>query len=170
MTWTSFDLSIIGALLLAAALSDAARRRIPNLIVIPLAATGLAGQLFRGGASGLLSGLLAGAIVFALLWGPWAKGLLGGGDLKLATAAALWLRPGRLPLFLLAGALAGGAAAVVVYAFSATAARREVRQNLALAALTGEVGMLPAGRDARCTVPYAVAVGAGAMIALLWQR
>ena len=169
MSWTSFHMAICGVLLLAASLSDVAWRRIPNLIVLPLAATGGVAQLYLGGPSRFLSGLAAGAIVFALLLIPWRKGLLGGGDLKLAVAAALWLAPERLPVFLLAGALAGGVIAIAVYASSATAERREVRRNLAAAALTGNLGMLPAGREARRTVPYAVALATGAMVAMLWR-
>jgi prepilin peptidase CpaA len=155
-------------LLLAAALSDLARRRVPNSVVVAVAATGLLAQGFLGGAAGFACSFVAGVIVYWLLLGAWVKGVLGGGDLKLAVASATWLGPGRLPVFFLASALAGGAVAAVVYARSSGAARREIRRRLASGAQVGAPSTDRDERPARRTVPYAMAISAGAMVAILW--
>ncbi|MBA2466009.1 MAG: prepilin peptidase [Sphingomonas sp.] len=47
--------------------------------------------------------------VFALLAAAFAIGMMGGGDVKLAAALALWFPPGATALFLVLMSLAGGA-------------------------------------------------------------
>ncbi|HWT09250.1 MAG TPA: A24 family peptidase, partial [Roseomonas sp.] len=91
-------------LLMAAALTDLAWRRIPNGIAALLALVGLARQGV-GGAFGVA--LLAGALVFLGCLLLWQRGALGGGDVKLLAAASLLVPPALVPAQLLAVALAG---------------------------------------------------------------
>jgi prepilin peptidase CpaA len=111
----ALTLAAVG-LLVAAAITDGRSRRIPNPLPLGLALLGLAriASGLAGGAGIAMAALdlaaaaavfLAGAVAFRFR-------LLGGGDVKLIAAAALWLGAAALGPFLLATALAGGALAV----------------------------------------------------------
>jgi len=162
-------LLILGALCLVAAVWDVARRRIPNLISAAVLVSGLWAQATTDGAMAALGGLGASAIVFVPLFPLWTRGGIGGGDVKFAFAAAAWTTLHRLPVFLLAGALAGGVVAAVCYAVSQRDARGAIRNNLWMAMAERQLPEANATRDGkgRVTVPYAVAIGAGVFAALL---
>jgi prepilin peptidase CpaA len=148
--------------LAVAAAWDVARRRVPNLVVAPLAALGLAAQWSSSGPQAALLGLAAGAGTLLLLLAPWALGALGGGDAKLAAATAVWLGPSRLSSFLLYAAVAGAPVALAAWAAHRLRARRELRR-LAAAGLSVDDARLP-----RQTAPVAVAIALGALAALRW--
>src|SRR3954469_1974618 len=57
---------------------------------------------------GIAIQLAAGATVFALLAGAFYAGMMGGGDVKLAAALALWFSPSGTIKFLVLMSLAGG--------------------------------------------------------------
>ena len=161
-------LLVLGALCLVAGAWDVARRRIPNWISAAVLVSGLWAQATTGGAMTALGGLGAGAIVFALLFPLWTRGGIGGGDVKFAFAAAAWTGLHQLPVFLLAGAMAGGVVAAVCYGLSHRDARDRIRTNLWMAAAERQLPEAAATRDGkgRVTVPYAVAIGAGVFAAL----
>jgi prepilin peptidase CpaA len=95
------------ALLLAAAITDVLRLRIPNLIPLALLG-GFALLIAIGEVAEPLGHLAAMLIVLALLLPLFAFGMLGGGDVKLLAAAALWLGLADLPLLLLLVGIIGG--------------------------------------------------------------
>jgi prepilin peptidase CpaA len=151
-----------------AAAWDLARRRIPNAVV---AATGLAGlvvQVVDRGALAAGSGLAAAMIVIGLLYRPWTAGGIGGGDVKLAAAVAIWVGLGGLIGYVLGTAAAGGLVALGAYLLSARGVRREIRTNLALAAVEQSLPPAPPQAPGRVGVPYGVAIAVGAAIAL-WR-
>jgi prepilin peptidase CpaA len=90
--------------------------------------------------------LAAGATVFALLAGAFYAGMMGGGDVKLAAALALWFSPATTIKFLVLMSLAGGVLTLVVLAWH-RAKRREGRPE----------------------IPYGVAIAFGGL-AILAQR
>lgn len=101
------------AVFLAAAVSDAARRRIPNALVVALILVALARigvELVAGTGFGraaadfavCLAVFVAGAVAFQFR-------LLGGGDVKLLAAGALWVGALAAGPYLVATVLAGGA-------------------------------------------------------------
>ncbi len=143
-------LIVLGGLCLVAGVWDVARRRIPNLVAAAVLASGVWAQATTGGAMAALGGLGASAIVLALLFPLWTRGGIGGGDVKFALAAAVWPGLHKLPVFLLAGALAGGVVAAGCYWLSRLPNTSDTR-----------VG---AGR---VSVPYALAIGAAVFVALL---
>ncbi|HET6438316.1 MAG TPA: A24 family peptidase [Anaeromyxobacter sp.] len=149
-------LALLLALLLAAGACDTAWRRVPNAIPLAVAALGVIAQVFAAGPLAALVGLSTSAMLLVLLAIPWSLRIIGGGDVKLAAACAAWLGFGRLPAFFLATSLAGGVAALVALmrAFSAVPS-------------TG----LPGWREGAIgiRVPYAVAIGAGTIVALYWR-
>jgi prepilin peptidase CpaA len=133
------------AVLLAAALTDLARRRIPNELVLTLALIGALRIAFEwaGGAGGLSAAVDIGACVVVFLLGVAAfqLNLVGGGDVKLLAAATLFLGAGALAPFLLVTSMAGGV--------------------LALAFL---IGQRAAGADRPPpSLPYGVAIAAGGL-------
>ena len=100
--------------LLAAGLSDLAQRRIGNRLN---AAIALSAPLFWW-ASGLslvatATQLALGLGVFAALAALFAAGAVGGGDVKLLSALALWIKPLWFVQLLVVMALAGGVLSVL---------------------------------------------------------
>lgn len=169
MSFPASHLGVVTVLLLLAAASDAWRRRIPNALNAVLGLTGLWAQAHARGWPALGSGLAAAVLTVALLWWPWSKGMLGGGDVKMAAGAAAWIGLGHLPEYLLLGAVAGGVVALIAYARSSRDARREIRVNLTTAAITASVPRVPLQEGAgRRSVPYSVGFAASALL-LLWR-
>jgi prepilin peptidase CpaA len=152
----SEHLTALWTLLAVAAAADVAQRRVPNLVVAPLAILGLAAQAASGGAMAAVTGALTGLAVGAVLLLPWATGKLGGGDLKLLAATAIWLGPSRLLLFLALTAVAGAPVALA----TRLAHRVELRRALERGPAAGLAAVAPE------TVPYAAAVALGAFAAI----
>src|SRR5205814_6505899 len=103
-------LLLFPALMAFAAASDLITMTISNRVSLALAA----GFLVLAVASGmalqdLLMHLAAGATVLAVAFGCFAMGWVGGGDAKVAAAAALWFGFGHLMNYLLYASLFGGA-------------------------------------------------------------
>lgn len=98
-----FGLCLLGV----AAWRDIALRRIPDIASLGLVVIGLAARGSEGVAA-LGSSLLCSAILFGLLVILHTRGLLGGGDVKLAAALAVGLPPlGTYQLVVLTGLLGG---------------------------------------------------------------
>jgi prepilin peptidase CpaA len=162
------DWIIAAALLAVAAGWDVARHRIPNAIPVAVAVTGVLSAVWRSGAGAAAASVGALALVFAVLLAAWRGRLIGGGDLKLATGAAAWTGLGGLWSYALASGLALGAFAVVSYAASSRAARRDIRANLALAGRGAAAPVEIAAGGGRVPVPAGAAFALGAIGALLW--
>jgi prepilin peptidase CpaA len=161
---------VAGTLLLVlAAASDISRRRIPNALNGAVLLAGVWAQASVRGWRSMLGALAAGAITLVLLWVPWSKRRLGGGDAKLAVGTAVWLGLSQLPVYYVSTALAGGLVAVICYALSTREARQEIKNNLA--AMTAGAGLpeVPLkGGAGRRSVPYGVAVVLAGLL-LLWR-
>jgi len=95
---------------------------------------------------GMAMQLAGGAVVFVLLAGAFFAGMMGGGDVKLAAALALWFPPVATIKFLVLMSLAGGVLTLAVLAF------HRLRK-----------------REGRPEIPYGVAIAFGG-IAILTQR
>ena len=137
-------------LLVRAAWCDLQSRRVPNAVcgavigLYPLVfLTGLAPAPWWGGAAAALA-------VFAVGAGLFAFNILGGGDVKLASAVALWAGPALIAEFLLAMALTGG---VLVFI-------GRMRPAL-LFSVAYVFNPQTGGRLA--SVPYAIAIAAGGL-------
>ncbi len=100
------------AALARAAWSDLATRIIPNRACIAIVAAGTATRAMAGMAP-LAWSLGVSVLLFCLLAAAHARGLLGGGDVKLISATAIALPPAGALLFLSATALAGGGLAAI---------------------------------------------------------
>ncbi len=130
----------------AAAIDDVCRYTIADGWSIAIAVL-FAGHALLVPPGSWLSHLAAPALVFAVGLIGFARGYVGGGDVKLLTAIAAWTGLARLPDLLVGTAIAGGILAVVLIAARASPL---------------------AGRGPRlftkaAPLPYGVAIAAGAL-------
>jgi prepilin peptidase CpaA len=159
----------LGIGLASAVVCDLRRRRIPNAIPGLVFLFGVGVQAYRSGAMAVGSGVAAAFILLFALFPAWRAGGIGGGDVKLAAATGVWVGLSKLIWFALAGAVAGGVVAAVSYALAPAAVRADVRANLVLAGLHGELPSpeVASHRKSKVSIPYALAISAGAAVAIL---
>ena len=144
------DLLLLGlaALLIVAAVIDVRTFTISNRLNLTVA---LGAPLYWMSVAlspwpGMAIQLAAGGLVFILLAGAFYAGMMGGGDVKLASALALWFPPAGTIKFLVFMSVAGGVLTLGILAWH-RAQRREGRPE----------------------IPYGVAIAFGAL-AILTQR
>ncbi len=144
----------------AAAFEDFRRLVIPNLLPIALcvlwpvyfaAAPTLYGGLAAIGCAAAV--FFAGAILFA-------RGWLGGGDVKLLSAATLWVGPAGTPSLLILTSVLGGALALFLLLPVGGQMAAAARTMLGQPAIPTECGLA-------MPVPYGVAIAAAALILIL---
>jgi len=112
MSWVATTAAILElCLLLHVATIDVATRLIKNEICLALALLGIVGQLAEP--MQLVESLIVAAILFLLLLVIYARGWMGGGDVKLMVALAVGLPLTGVVQFLAVTALAGGVLALV---------------------------------------------------------
>jgi prepilin peptidase CpaA len=102
-----------GALLVAASCFDVLRLRIPNAIPVGLIALFTLQVLFGSGVQAPLGHLFAMGLALLILLPLFALDMLGGGDVKLLAAVALWLGMSKLAVLLILVGIVGGAFAVL---------------------------------------------------------
>lgn len=111
-------LTLFPALMAFAAASDLFTMTISNRVSLVLAAGFLALALLSGMPFlDILSHIGAGATVLVIAFGCFAMGWIGGGDAKVAAAAALWFGFGHLLSYLLYASLFGGALTLLLLQF-----------------------------------------------------
>lgn len=150
-----------------AATTDVKSRRVPNWLTIVLAIAGLILNAMHGVVPGLLSlgVMMAVFLIGAIAFG---QGWIGGGDVKLAAAAAgAFSYPDCVPF--LVYTIFGGGILGVVYALL----RGRLKQTLAgvgtLAFPLLHGGAGKATPTSMTSMPYAVAICLGAVLVLLSQ-
>jgi prepilin peptidase CpaA len=145
--------------LVMAAVTDFRSLRIPNWLTAGLALTFPLAALIAGPHVDWLSHVEAGAVVFVVGAILFACGVMGGGDVKLLAATALWLGIGQLMPFLFMVALVGG-----VFAILCVALRHPLVQTTILATLR----RLPAFAQKKMPIPYGIPIAiAGLLMAPL---
>ena len=113
MVWPGGILAaLVIALLTVAASTDIAYRTIPNWIAAALAVLGIAARLLAS-PSALLVSLAIALALFAGMVLLHARGVFGGGDVKLAAATCLGLSPASSNRFIFVTAMAGGVLAAL---------------------------------------------------------
>lgn len=142
--------------LVAAALWDVRTRRIPNLLTSLFALAGLVVSASGTGPASLRSGCIAGGISLVAGMAMYAMRVIGGGDVKLFAAAALWLGLSATVTASLATAIVGGVAAL--YFFRIQASRPVLNRSADVLARL----RLDDGPDVD-RVPYGVAIAAGCL-------
>ncbi len=107
-------LMLFAGILVWAAISDLSRYVIPNRVCVALVVLYAA---YAGAAPvtpDILGALLIATFVFAVGAAMFGAGLMGGGDVKLMTAVALWAGPTFAVPFIFTTAMAGGLLAMVI--------------------------------------------------------
>ncbi|HEY4250320.1 MAG TPA: A24 family peptidase [Roseomonas sp.] len=151
------------ALLLFAALHDLAARIIPDWVSLTLLPIGFWLRFWDGNAPWAV---LATVLIFAAAVTAWRFAVLGGGDVKLLTAATPLLPPADVPTLLMAVALAGGVLALVYLALRPLL--RGARRGARPAGLPARIWRAERWRIGRGgPLPYAIAIAAGAAWAML---
>ncbi len=141
-----------------AAWTDLATRTIPDWASVALLAAGLAQRLALGLEAAAISALAAIAVL-ALLVAAHARGLLGGGDVKLAAAAAAGFPPFGALRFLTAVALAGGVLALLHLALRPLARAWTPGKRTGLPARIAAAELWRIRRGG--SLPYGVAIACG---------
>lgn len=173
------DVLTTGGLVFVAAAGawyDVRERRVPNALTVGGLALALALSAFAGW-GGLLAALAGAGVALLVSLPVFLAGGLGGGDVKLLAAVGAFLGPGELPAALVAIALVGGLMAAVEVVRRGAVTRTLRRLGGILLGLrwktfsrwksraSGEP--LTVDAEGAITVPYAVAIAAGAILAHL---
>lgn len=152
------------AALLAAAACDLTWRLVPNILPLLLAGAALALRATEGLAGLALSGTMAFGLAVPLGL-AWQRGIIGGGDAKLALSTILFVPVASIAHFVLATALIGG-----VLAAGFLVLRPLLPQRLAPAGrgtpLPRRLLAIEAWRIRRGSLPYAAAIAGGALFTL----
>jgi prepilin peptidase CpaA len=148
--WLAILLSI---LLVAAAVQDIMVRKISNLLVLAVLIAGIAAMVVMGPQVRLWQNFLVFAVLLVLGVFAYARNVLGAGDVKLFAATALWTDLAGAPRLVAAILIAGGVLALLMLG-------RVV------------VGRKPTDEKMRSrrSVPYGVAIAAGALLILWYGR
>ncbi|PZN12985.1 MAG: prepilin peptidase [Bacillota bacterium] len=153
---------VMAALAAAGAAWDIRTGRIPNGLTVPALAVGL---LYAARHDALLSSLVGTFLVGGIYAVLFALGGMGGGDVKFGAALGAWGGfPFSVVMFTLA-ALAGGVQALWTLRHPVLSASLAV---LSGQGLDGAHEVFRSAYQPKQTVPYGVAIGAGAIGALLW--
>jgi prepilin peptidase CpaA len=166
MILQNLALSVFTAVMAVAAFEDFRRLTIPNLLPLLLCAAwplyvvaAPSPDITVGGVLGALGVALAVFLVGAFLF---ARGWLGGGDVKLLSAAALWAgAPQTLGLLVVTALLGGVLALILLHPFG----RGIVSASRRLLGASGGWRGRPETPVSRVPVPYGVAIaGAGLIV------
>ena len=146
----------LAALLVAAAIEDAVRMRISNILCL----AAFVGAIVAMIAGGLEVALWQNLLLFAALLGAgtllFGKGKMGGGDVKLLAAVGLWCSLKTALTLLPAVFITGGLLALMIIA----------ARTIAPKGAGGRIIVLKPGSG----IPYGIAIAAGALITLALSR
>lgn len=112
MTAPTLSLTLLWLLMGLACLWDVSQRRIPNRLILVGLLSGVALQAHASGFAGVGWSVFGALVALAVLIGPFAARVLGGGDVKLAMVAGAFLGWRGALHVILFGALAHGLVAL----------------------------------------------------------
>jgi len=148
------------ALLIACAATDVLTLRIPNILVGAIVALFVFVCVVNPPPSILWAHVMPAAVAFALGAAIFFAGKMGGGDVKLLTAAVLWVGLPKLGFFLISLALYGMIAILVFSVF-----RRQVVGVLAWTSVRiGHPIPTPVSLETGQSIPYGVVIAAAALM------
>lgn len=134
-----------------AAVGDLRSFRIPNKLVLLVVGFYPAYLLASPQPVDWLAGLITAAVVFFVGFFAFSRGLIGGGDVKLLSAVALWAGPQQVFPILLLTLGSGGILALVFLVHAMVQARARVNGSA-----------MTMGNALSAPVPYGIAIAIGA--------
>ena len=162
-------MAVIIGLLVFAALADIAARIIPDGIVIGVGMLGLATRAMAG-LPEVVASIVAALLLLVLLVVLHSRGVMGGGDVKLAAAIVLGLPIESIYRFVMITALAGGVLALLHLVLRAVIRRAPHAPprgaSLLRRAVTAEWWRIAR----RGSLPYGVAIACGGVWTILASR
>ncbi len=162
--------AVLVGLLIVAALADVAARIIPDGIAIAIAVLGMIVRVTVGGLPGITTSTAAALLVLMVLVILYARGLMGGGDVKLAVAMVLGLPLEWIYRFFIVTAVAGGILALLHLVLRA-AIRTAPAPPPRGAPLLRRALIAERWRIARHgSLPYGVAIACGGIWTILASR
>ncbi len=149
------SLVLFAAALISVAIFDLLWLRIPNWVVVTIAALYPVYVLSAAQPIGWQGALVLAGLVFAIGFALYSFRLLGGGDVKFLAVVALWAGPVQITAFMLSTAIIGGLLAIMAttplrlllpYMAAATGVDADMRQLMKL------------------HIPYGIAIAAGGLV------
>ena len=154
MVADAIRLMLFPAMMAFAASSDLFTMTIPNRVSLILVGGFFALAAMAGMSPvDMLLHVSAACVVLITAFGLFARGIIGGGDAKLATAAALWLGFDHLFPYLIYASLLGGALSVALICFRMVPLPEWLARHAWIERLHGKDG----------AVPYGIALAASAL-------
>ena len=148
---------LVGLLFVAAGLEDMWRLEIEDWLSGGVAVAAFVAVALDGPIVGLWQNLLLFAVVLGAGLLLFQRGVMGGGDIKLLAASALWFDLSLGWKMLVAVAIAGGLETLAIMALRLAPWPAAARANIAA---------LRRGEE----IPYGVAIGAGVVLIGCWVR
>lgn len=148
------------AVVLYAALHDVAVRTVPNTAALLLLGLGIVLRLLDGGIG---ASALACFAVFAVTFIFWRLGWMGGGDLKLLTASAMFVPAAQVPAMIIVTTLAGGVLSILFLTGSLVAPKPRAGKPAGFLSRVFRAELWRLRR--RGPLPYATAIAAGTLYA-----
>jgi prepilin peptidase CpaA len=152
-------IAILAVLLIAAAMDDLRSFRIPTHVVVGIAALYPAHVLSSPQSVPWVMALIFSAIIFAVGFGFYAIKEMGGGDVKLMAAVALWAAPNYLMTFLII-TLVVAMLLAFANAFRAASAESRATQKFSVGATVANLRHVPIFK---MQIPYGVGIAAGGL-------
>ena len=149
--------ALLAVLMVAAAAEDGWRLRISNLVSAGVIVAAFVAVALAGPTIGLWQNLLLFVAVLALGTVLFAKGWMGGGDIKLLAACALWFDLDSGWKMLVAVTIAGGIEAILVVLLRLISWPAPVRDKVAIF-------------RRRAGIPYGIAIAGGMALMAWWLR
>ena len=149
--------ALLMVLMMIAAAEDAWRLRINNFVPAGVIVAAFLAVALAGPTVGLWQNLLLFAAMLVLGTFLFAKGWMGGGDIKLLAASALWFDLGSGWKMLVAVAVAGGIEAILVILLRLLPWSAPLRDKIALI-------------RRRAGIPYGIAIAGGMGLMAWWLR
>ena len=162
--------------LLVAVISDLADHRIPNVLTLGAALLGIFSHLYLGGTQGAAVALGGFALGLTFLLPFYLLGGMGAGDVKMMGAVGAFVGPQAALLAVGVALVCGALGAVGLLMFGAlgvhgsSASNGLDRERHGGAAIASEATHRAAGRSVKARFPYAPAIAAGALAALVYLK
>lgn len=147
---------VLAALLLAAAAEDAVRLTISNILCLGVFVAAIVAMALAGFEFALWQNAVIFVIVLAGGTFLFSTGKMGGGDVKLLSAAGLWCNLGAALTLLPIVFIAGGLLALVILAARTAAPEGSGARVVVLKPGSG--------------IPYGIAIAVGTLVALMLSR